>query len=128
MHDYIHTVQSLLKSLAFHNTVGRTILSKMFLKSVLLATYALTSTTLAAFGVTNSGGNYIIDAGSDNPFVITVNGNNCDIQSIRYRSEEFQYSKQFTQISSGLGSATVKAETISGKRIQQISSNRSLNI
>jgi rhamnogalacturonan endolyase len=117
MHDYIHTVQSLLKSLAFHNTVGRTILSKMFLKSVLLATYALTSTTLAAFGVTNSGGNYVIDAGSDNPFVITVNGNNCDIQSIRYRSEEFQYSKQFTQISSGLGSATVKAETISGKRI-----------
>jgi hypothetical protein len=128
MHDYIHTVQSLLESLAFHNTVGRTILFKMFLKSVLLATYALTSTTLAAFGVTNSGGNYVIDAGSDNPFVITVNGNNCDIQSIRYRSEEFQYSKQFTQISSGLGSATVKAETISGKRIQQISSNRSLNM
>jgi rhamnogalacturonan endolyase len=100
----------------------------MFLKSVLLAIWALTSTTLAAFGITNSGGNYVIDAGSDNPFVITVNGKNCDIQSIRYRSEEFQYSKQFTQISSGLGSATVKAETISGKRTQQIGSNPSLTM
>lgn len=34
----------------------------MFLKPVLLATFAFTSSTLAAFGITNSGGNYIVDA------------------------------------------------------------------
>ncbi|GAB1517769.1 hypothetical protein RhiTH_000819 [Rhizoctonia solani] len=78
----------------------------------------------AAFGVTSSGGRYIVDAGSPNPLVIKVdmqypssdhlsniniyevNQANCDITSLVYRGNEYQYQSTFSHIGSGLGSAT----------------------
>ncbi|ELU44848.1 rhamnogalacturonase B [Rhizoctonia solani AG-1 IA] len=81
----------------------------------------------AAFGVTSSGGRYIVDAGSPNPLVIKVdmqypssdhlsniniyevNQANCDITSLVYRGNEYQYQSTFSHIGSGLGSATVSA-------------------
>jgi len=87
----------------------------MFVQSALLAAFAFSSTALAAFGITTSGNNIVVDAGSENAFKITVNNKNCDITSIQYRGEELQGQSQFTHLSSGLGSATVKSEIISGK-------------
>ena len=84
----------------------------MFLQSALLATFAFSSSTLAAFGITTSGNNIIVDAGSDNAFKISVNKNSCDINSILYRGEEFQYQSTGSHISSGLGSATVSSTIV----------------
>ncbi|GME49120.1 Galactose-binding domain-like protein [Neofusicoccum parvum] len=68
---------------------------------------------LAAFGITDNGDSFTIDAGSSNPLTITVDSSNCDITSFYYRSQEYQYSGKGSHISSGLGSATVTAETVS---------------
>lgn len=59
----------------------------------------------AAFGVVTSGNNYIVDAGSANSLVFTVNRANCDITSIKYRGVELQSSEKGTHIGSGLGAA-----------------------
>jgi rhamnogalacturonan endolyase len=72
------------------------------------------SGALSAFGYTSSGGNFIIDAGSANSLVFSVNQANCDIKSIKYRGVELQYGSQGTHINSGLGSATVSVNQISG--------------
>lgn len=87
----------------------------MFLQSVLLATFAFASTSLAAFGITTSGNNIVVDAGADNAFKVTVNKNSCDITSILYRGEEFQYSSKGSHISSGLGTATVSSKVVNSK-------------
>ncbi|KAK2734672.1 hypothetical protein FQN55_002535 [Onygenales sp. PD_40] len=63
----------------------------------------------AAFGLTESESSYTVDAGSANPLVFSVNRASCDITSILYRGEEFQYASQGSHIGSGLGSATVSA-------------------
>ncbi|KAL1611528.1 hypothetical protein SLS59_000247 [Nothophoma quercina] len=84
----------------------------MLLKSALLAAASLSSSALAAFGVTKSGSNFVVDAGSSNALVFTVNGANCDITSIKYRGEEFQYASKGSHISSGLGSATVSSAIV----------------
>jgi len=88
----------------------------MRLCAALLATFAFSEGALAAFGITTTSSGFVVDAGSSNAFKFTVNSKNCDITSILYRGEEFQYSKQYTHISSGLGSAIVKAETLNSKR------------
>ncbi|KAH9883410.1 rhamnogalacturonase [Xylariomycetidae sp. FL2044] len=85
----------------------------MLLQVVFLSTFAFASSVLAAFGFTQSGSNYIIDAGSDNPLIFTVSGSSCDITSIKYRGTELQ-DAQGTHLSSGLGSATVKVQSIAG--------------
>ncbi|KAK1754283.1 polysaccharide lyase [Echria macrotheca] len=72
------------------------------------------SGALCAFGYSSSGGNFIIDAGSANPLVFSVSQSNCDIKSIKYRGVELQYGSQGTHIGSGLGSATVSVNQISG--------------
>ena len=87
----------------------------MFLQQALFAALALASPSLAAFGITTSGSNIVVDAGSTNTLQITVNSASCDITSILYRGEELQDSSKGSHISSGLGSATVKSEIISSK-------------
>lgn len=72
----------------------------------------------AAFGVTSSGGKYVVDAGSSNSFVMQVNQANCDITSLVYRGTEYQYQSTFSHISSGLGSATVSATTINNQYVK----------
>ncbi|KAK8238250.1 rhamnogalacturonan lyase [Phyllosticta capitalensis] len=85
----------------------------MGLSTPLLALFALwTPSALAAFGLTDSDGSYVISSGSGNGLTVTVEQSSCDITSIMYRSEEFQYASTGTQLSSGLGSATVTAEEI----------------
>lgn len=78
---------------------------------LLLSVFAFASEAFAAFGFTQSGSNYVIDAGSSNALVFTVNGGSCDITSIKYRGTELQ-SSQGTHLSSGLGTATVKVESV----------------
>ncbi|KAF2476610.1 Rhamnogalacturonase B [Lindgomyces ingoldianus] len=87
----------------------------MFLQSVSLAVFAFSSSALAAFGITTSGSTYVIDAGSENTLKVTVNSKSCDITSILFRGEELQYQSQYSHISSGLGTATVAAQTINNQ-------------
>jgi rhamnogalacturonan endolyase len=60
---------------------------------------------LAAFGVTTSGSNMIVDSGAG--LVTTINKGNGDITSMVFNGKQLQDSSKFTQLSSGLGSATV---------------------
>ncbi|KFA68090.1 hypothetical protein S40285_02552 [Stachybotrys chlorohalonatus IBT 40285] len=73
----------------------------------------LPSLALAAFGFTQSGSVYTIDAGSSNALVFNVNANSCDITSIKYRGVELQ-SSTASHIGSGLGSASVAVTRFSG--------------
>ncbi|KAJ3480857.1 hypothetical protein NLI96_g8063 [Meripilus lineatus] len=59
----------------------------------------------AAFGVTTSGNNFLVDSGGG--LVTTINKSNGDITSLKFNGKELQDSSKFTQLSSGLGSATV---------------------
>lgn len=86
----------------------------MLLQVLFLSILGFASSAFAAFGFTKSGSNYVIDAGSDNALVFTVNGGSCDITSIKYRGTELQDSSQGTHLSSGLGSATVSVSQVSG--------------
>ncbi|KAM7186637.1 polysaccharide lyase [Rhypophila sp. PSN 637] len=72
------------------------------------------SGAVAAFGYTTSVNNYVVDAGSANPLIFSVSRSSCDINSIKYRGTELQYSSQGTHIGSGLGSATVSISQLSG--------------
>jgi rhamnogalacturonan endolyase len=91
---------------------------KMAIKSTFLLSFlsllSFASSVLAAFGYTKSGNNYVIDAGSSNSLVFSVSSSSCDINSIKFRGTELQYSGTGTQISSGLGSATVSVAKLSG--------------
>ncbi|GAB1528250.1 hypothetical protein RhiTH_011442 [Rhizoctonia solani] len=64
---------------------------------------------LADFGVTEGSGYIDVDTG--NQLVYRVSTSSGDITSIKYNSVECQYSKKYTQISSGLESATVTYKT-----------------
>ncbi|KAF9468615.1 polysaccharide lyase family 4 protein [Collybia nuda] len=59
----------------------------------------------AAFGVTTSGSNLLVDSGAG--LITTINSSNGDITSLNYNGKQLQDSSKFTHLSSGLGSATV---------------------
>lgn len=59
----------------------------------------------AAFGVTTSGTNMVVDSGAG--LVTTIHTTNGDITSILFNGIQLQDSSKFSQLSSGLGSATV---------------------
>ncbi|CAL1712560.1 unnamed protein product [Somion occarium] len=61
--------------------------------------------TFAAFGVTTSGNNLLVDSGAG--LVTTINRSNGDLTSLKFNGKELQDQSKFTQLSSGLGSATV---------------------
>ncbi len=77
--------------------------------------------TFAAFGVTTSGTNMLVDSGAGLVTTSTyrlpsflaalnlalVNTSNGDIISLKFNGLELQDQSKFTQLSSGLGSATV---------------------
>ncbi|KEP47210.1 putative rhamnogalacturonate lyase A [Rhizoctonia solani 123E] len=71
-------------------------------------------TAFAAFGVTSGSG--YIDVNTGNKLVYRVSTSSGDITSIKYNSVEYQYSKKYTQIASGLGTATVSYK-VSGNYI-----------
>ncbi|EKM79383.1 hypothetical protein AGABI1DRAFT_120786 [Agaricus bisporus var. burnettii JB137-S8] len=56
---------------------------------------------LAAFGVTTSGSNMLVDSGAG--LVTTIHTTNGDITSIRFNGKELQDQSKFTHLSSGLG-------------------------
>ncbi len=64
---------------------------------------------LAAFGLTSSGGFYTVDTGAG--LVFMVEQANGDITSLKYNGTEYQATDKHSQISSGLGSATVTGTT-----------------
>ncbi|KAG8964221.1 hypothetical protein FRC00_003323 [Tulasnella sp. 408] len=76
------------------------------------ASAALFPVAYAAWGYTSSGGSYVVDTGSSNSFTFKVSQSSCDITSLYFIGVEYQYSSQASHISSGLGSATVSAQTI----------------
>ncbi|KII94687.1 polysaccharide lyase family 4 protein [Plicaturopsis crispa FD-325 SS-3] len=59
----------------------------------------------ASFGITHTTSNFIVDTGGG--LVFTVNGANGDITSLKYGGYECQDQTEYSQLSSGLGSATV---------------------
>ncbi|KAJ7366715.1 polysaccharide lyase family 4 protein [Mycena albidolilacea] len=75
-----------------------------FLRSS-LAFLALLPRAFAAFGVTTSGSNLIVDSGAG--LLTTINTANGDITSLTFNGKQLQDSSKFTQLSSGLGSASV---------------------
>ncbi|KAL5119460.1 hypothetical protein ACEQ8H_002525 [Pleosporales sp. CAS-2024a] len=90
----------------------------MFLKSGLLVVATGSTLTLAAFGASQSGGTITVDAGSVDTLVFNVNASSCDINSIKYSGQELQYPSVGSHIGSGLGSATVKYETIGSQYVK----------
>ncbi|KAI9372757.1 Rhamnogalacturonate lyase A [Aspergillus egyptiacus] len=83
----------------------------MLPRTLLLSSFALWARFAnAAFGVTEDGDSYTIDANSPNPLRFTVSRSNCDITSIYYYGAELQYSGKGSHIGSGLGSASVSAK------------------
>ncbi|KAL7622673.1 aspartate-semialdehyde dehydrogenase-like protein [Parahypoxylon ruwenzoriense] len=90
------------------------------LLQLLLSVLTFPTSVLAAFGFTKSGSNYVIDAGSSNALVFTVNGASCDISSIKYRGTELQDSSKGTHLSSSLGSATVKVESVTASSVNYV--------
>ncbi|CAE6480896.1 unnamed protein product [Rhizoctonia solani] len=89
-----------------------------------LVLLGLVPSTLAAFGVTK-GSNYL-DVGTGNKLVYRVSTTNGDITSIKYDGEKLQYSKKFTQIGSGLGSATVSSKVSGSTAIITIATSTSV--
>lgn len=74
---------------------------------VLLAALAFPTQTLASFGVTSSGGCYIVDTGAG--LVFKIKQSNGDMTSVKYNGTELNDQSKASQIASGLGSATVTA-------------------
>ncbi|KAI5206426.1 rhamnogalacturonate lyase A [Aureobasidium subglaciale] len=85
----------------------------MLVSSLLLSAVTLFAPLAsAAFGLTSNSNSFIVDAGSSNKLVVTVNRKSCDITSVLYRGQELQYKGTGSHISSGLGSATVSGEIV----------------
>jgi rhamnogalacturonan endolyase len=69
-----------------------------------------------AFGVTSSGGAYTVDTGAG--LVFKVNQSSGDITSLNFNGIEYQATDKYSQIASGLGSATVIATTYGNSYIK----------
>ncbi|EME40175.1 polysaccharide lyase family 4 protein [Dothistroma septosporum NZE10] len=90
----------------------------MHLSCLFLGLLGLAPTALAAFGYTESSGSFVVDAGSANSLVVTIEKSSCDVTSIVYRGVEIQSKTSGTQVGSGLGTATVSAETITNQYVK----------
>lgn len=63
----------------------------------------------ASFGLTSGGGVYTVDTGAG--LVFKVNQSNGDVTSLNFNGTEYQATDKRSQIASGLGSATVTADS-----------------
>ncbi|KAF8158297.1 polysaccharide lyase family 4 protein [Crassisporium funariophilum] len=75
------------------------------MKVFIFGLFAFLPAVFAAFGVTTSGSNMVVDSGAG--LLTTINTGSGDITSMTYNGKQLQDSSKFTQLSSGLGSATV---------------------
>jgi rhamnogalacturonan endolyase len=69
-------------------------------------------TANAAFGVTSSGGDYVVDTGAG--LVFKVSQSNGDINSVVFNGIEYQSTSKRSQIASGLGTDTTVSATTYG--------------
>ncbi|TFK40637.1 Rhamnogalacturonase B, N-terminal-domain-containing protein [Crucibulum laeve] len=76
------------------------------MKFVFFGLLGLLPAVFAAFGVTTSGNNLLVDSGGG--LVTTINKSNGDITSLVYNGKQLQDSSKYTQLSSGLGKWSVK--------------------
>lgn len=91
----------------------------MAIFNIILGLLGFLPAAFAAFGLTENSDSFIVDAGSSNPLIATIRKSDCDIRSILYYGTQLQNpDSQGTHIGSGLGSATVTAQTISNKYIK----------
>ncbi|KAG8744080.1 hypothetical protein FRC10_010867 [Ceratobasidium sp. 414] len=77
-------------------------------KAFALTCASFAPSVFAAFGVTSGSGYLSVDTGA--ALVFRVSTTNGDITSLVYNGVEYQDSSKFTQIGSGLGSATVTSK------------------
>jgi rhamnogalacturonan endolyase len=87
----------------------------MKFSSVVVAVFGIWAVGTKAIKLTTTDAAYTVDAGSANPFTFTVKRSSCDVTSIKYLGSEVQYQSQASHISSGLGTATVSATSITCK-------------
>ncbi|KAK4497517.1 hypothetical protein PRZ48_011968 [Zasmidium cellare] len=90
----------------------------MLATSLFAAVFGFGSFVTAQFGLTDNDDSYVVNAGSTNSLVATVDKASCDVTSIVYRGAELQSSSKYTHIGSGLGSATVSAQTIDDQYVK----------
>jgi rhamnogalacturonan endolyase len=83
---------------------------------VLAACLQIPSPVLAAFGLTNSGGYYIVDTGAG--LVFKVKQSSGDITSLKYFGVEYQDPTKGSQINSGLGTSNVSAAVYGGDYVK----------
>lgn len=76
---------------------------------------ALFAAVAKAVTLSTTSASYTVSADSANALVVVFSRASCDITSLKYRGTEVQYQSQGTHIGSGLGTATVSAQTISSK-------------
>ncbi|KAF3920283.1 hypothetical protein AA313_de0208878 [Arthrobotrys entomopaga] len=87
-----------------------------------LAWAALVRVTFAAFGITTSGNNFVVDTGAG--LVYQVSKSTGDVVSLKYNGVEYQDSAgKYTQINSGLGSSSVSGSLVNGYVRISIQSN-----
>lgn len=77
---------------------------------ILTVLSSLAGTGLTAFGVTSSGGKYVVD--TDGGLIFAVSQASGDIVSLKYRGNECQDKSRFSQIGSGLKSGNVVATNV----------------
>lgn len=83
------------------------------LACALLLYAGISAPAMAAFGVTRSSDRIVVDTGAE--LVFSVNANNGDIVSMRYRNNELQTTEsKGSHLASGLGSASVEARVVGG--------------
>ncbi|KAH7123295.1 Rhamnogalacturonase B, N-terminal-domain-containing protein [Dactylonectria estremocensis] len=82
---------------------------------IFTAIYALLfwpAAVAAAWGYTDTNGNYVIDSGAD--LIISVSKTTGDINSLKYKGQEFNgWGGKNTHVESGLGTSTVTIATVS---------------
>ncbi|KAL3419185.1 rhamnogalacturonase b [Phlyctema vagabunda] len=92
-----------------------------FLNSLKGLVLGLAISGVEAVTLTSTSSTYTVSADSSNPFSFTVSRTNCDVSSILYRSTQLQYQGgSYSQIGSGLGSATVSATTITSGGVNYV--------
>ncbi|KAI5808228.1 Rhamnogalacturonate lyase A [Peziza echinospora] len=89
---------------------------KFSLSACLVVLATLTDSARAAFGLTQSGTNYVVDTGAG--LVFQVSRNTGDINSLLYNNIQVQDSSKFSHINSGLGSNNVQGSVINNQYIK----------
>lgn len=69
------------------------------------------SVSVLAITVTTATASYTVDVESSYGMTVTISRTTCDITSLKFYGTEYQYSGTYSQIASGLGSATVSYTT-----------------